>query len=108
MAQSILILTIITLGTVLGDYWIKLATTQPQGLISPTFILGAVVYGSTAIGWFFLMRSHSLAVIGVVYSAATMIMLAALGTVMFNETLTPRDWLGLGLAIASVLVMRPD
>jgi drug/metabolite transporter (DMT)-like permease len=108
LAYSITILALISLFTVLGDYWIKLSTTRPDGLASPVFILGALVYGSTAIGWFFLMRSHSLALIGVVYSAVTMIMLAALGYVMFKETLALRDWLGLSLAVAGVLVMRHD
>ena len=67
---------------------------------------GVAFYGSTAIGWYFLMKSHSLAEIGVVYSATTILLLAALGYFVFNESLGPRQIVGLILAIFSVLVMR--
>ncbi len=67
-----------------------------------------MLYGSPAIGWFFLMRSHSLAAIGVFYSAATIFLLAILGTVVFREPFGPREWLGLALAIAAVVVMSGE
>ena len=105
---TVLILTIVTALTLAGDYCIKLASGHQGGLASSTFLLGAVLYASPSIGWFFLMRSHSLAAIGVYYSAAVLILLAALGTLVFKEVLGLREIVGLSLAIASVVVMSHE
>jgi len=51
------------------------------------------------------MRTHSLAMIGVLYSASTIVLLAALGVFVFKEPFGWREVLGLSLAVASVLVM---
>jgi undecaprenyl phosphate-alpha-L-ara4N flippase subunit ArnF len=69
------------------------------------FALGALLYALPAAGWFLLMRSHSLAAIGVFYSAATLLLLAALGTLVFRESFGLREAAGVGLALAAVLVM---
>ena len=105
VAGWVVILTVITVATLIGDYCIKYATTQPEGMASPWFVVGALLYGVPAVGWFLLMREQSLALIGVLYSASTIIILAGLGYFAFGETLAPRDWLGLALAIAAVAVM---
>lgn len=77
----------------------------PGGLATPGFLLGMVLHALPAIGWFFLMRSHSLAAIGVFYSASIILLLSALGTFVFREAFGARDALGLALAVASVIVM---
>jgi len=102
---SLLILIGITGLTLIGDYCIKLASGAQSGLFSWTFVVGMVFYGLPAIGWFFLMRTHSLAAIGVFYSASTIILLAALGFFVFKEPFGWREALGLSLAVASVVVM---
>ncbi|MEM8570470.1 MAG: transporter [Pseudomonadota bacterium] len=103
--KSAILLVIVTAFTLCGDYLIKLASERTNGMHSTMFLLGAVFYGLPAFGWFFLMRSHSLAAIGVLYSASTMLLLAALGVFAFNESFGLREGLGLSLAIAAVLVM---
>ena len=89
-----------------GDYFIKVASARPDGLISIEFTIGVILYGATALGWYFLMKSHSLAEIGVVYSASTILLLAALGYFVFHENVGLRQVFGLILAILSVIVMR--
>lgn len=103
--KSVLILVAITLLTLVGDTCIKLASGVAGGLRTPVFALGMVLYALPAIGWFFLMRSHSLAAIGVFYSASTLVLLALLGTVAFREPFGLREVLGLTLAALSVVVM---
>lgn len=61
--KTVLILTGIIGVTLVGDYLIKLASQRPGGLTSVTFAVGALLYALPAIGWFYLMRSHSLAAI---------------------------------------------
>lgn len=105
---TVLILTVVTALTLAGDYFIKLASGNQDGLASTAFLLGAALYALPSIGWFFLMRSHSLAAIGVYYSAAVLVLLAALGYLVFKETLGAREIVGLSLALASVVVMSHE
>lgn len=108
MWASYLILAAITAFTLLGDYLIKVASDKDGGLLTWWFVGGALLYALPAIGWFYLMKSHSLAMIGVMYSASTILLLAALGYFVFKEALGWREVIGLTLAIASVAVMSHD
>jgi drug/metabolite transporter (DMT)-like permease len=105
---TVLVLTAVTALTLAGDYCIKLAAGEEEGLASKIFLVGAALYALPSIGWFFLMRSHSLAAIGVYYSAAVLVLLAALGHLAFKEPLGLREIMGLSLAIASVAVMSHE
>ncbi len=105
---SILILLTITALTLAGDYFIKLASLQTGGLTTAVFGAGIALYALPAVGWFFLMRSHSLAAIGVFYSAAVLILLAAMGALLFREPFGLRETLGVALAVASVVVMTHE
>jgi undecaprenyl phosphate-alpha-L-ara4N flippase subunit ArnF len=103
--KTALILTAIIAVTLVGDYLIKLASQRAGHPTSVTFLVGALLYALPAIGWFYLMRSHSLAAIGVFYSSATILILAGLGYFVFNEGFGLRELLGVSLAIAAVVVM---
>jgi drug/metabolite transporter (DMT)-like permease len=103
--RTALILIAIILVTLVGDYLIKVSSQKSSGLTTLSFIGGAVLYGLPAIGWFYLMRSHSLTAIGVFYSAATILILAGLGFFVFKEAFGLREALGISLAIAAVIVV---
>lgn len=105
MWVTLSILALITTMTLVGDYCIKLATHKDIGLYSSLFLVGAVLYGLPAVGWFFLMKSHSLAMVGVMYSASTLILLTLMGYIVFKESLGWRELCGLSLAISAVIVM---
>lgn len=106
--NQLLILTAIIALTLAGDWCIKIASGADRGLLHPIFAAGAVLYAMPAIGWLFLMRSHSLAAIGVYYSAAVLILLAVMGHVVFREAFGLREAVGVSLAIASVVVMSHE
>lgn len=103
--HPLLIVTILAVTTLAGDYLIKLSSQHPGGLTSHHFLLGALFYALPAVGWFVLMRSHSLAALGVYYSVSTLVMMALLGFFVFGERLSGRDLIGLALGIAAVVVM---
>lgn len=103
--NSYLVLAFCTALTLLGDYCIKISTEAAGGIRSPVFILGALFYGIPALGWFYLMSHHSLATVGVFYSASTIVFLAALGVIVFKEPLGWRDMMGVILAVSAVLMM---
>lgn len=107
MPTTYIVLGIVTLATLLGDYLLKKATTNPEGMSSGWFAAGTVTYGFLAIGWFVLMKSNSLATIGVMFSASTILLLTALGYFVFKEQFGMREALGVSLALLSVVLMSP-
>ena len=107
MPNSLLILGIVTAATLLGDYFLKTATTKPDGLLSGWFVGAVFIYAILAFGWFFLMKNNSLATIGVMFSASTILLLAALGYFVFKEQFGLREATGISLAILAVVVMNP-
>ena len=105
MTGSLILVILICAATLIGDFCIKIASDRPEGLMSVWFVAGIALYGLPAVGWFFLMRSHSLATIGVLYSAVTVVLLAALGYFVFAETINGRHVAGIGCAIAAFVLM---
>jgi small multidrug resistance pump len=92
---------------VLGDYFLKLASAREQPLQTSWFYLGFVLYASTAFGWVFVMSRLKLATIGVRYSVSLVLLLTAMGVVLFRESLNYFEVIGIVLAVASlVLLMR--
>ena len=92
---------------VVGDYFLKLASTREQPLRTGWFYLGFVLYASTAFGWVFVMKYLKLATISVLYSVSMVLLLTAVGVVLFRETLNAFELAGIILAVTSlVLLMR--
>jgi small multidrug resistance pump len=99
---------IVTMGFslwgVLGDYWLKLASTHEHSLKTSWCYSGVVVYASTAFGWVFVMKHLKLATISVVYSVPMVVLLTAIGVVCFREALNAYGIIGLVMAIAWLIL----
>jgi drug/metabolite transporter (DMT)-like permease len=63
------------------------------------------VYASTAFGWVFVMRHLKLATISVVYSISMVLLLTAVGVVLFGESLNRYELAGIVLAVASLVLL---
>ena len=89
---------------VLGDYFLKLASAREQSLRTSWFYLGFALYASTAFGWVFVMKHLKLATISVLYSVSLVLLLTAIGVVLFRESLNyfegDRDRVGRDIARA--------
>ena len=106
-ALAVLVTIAFSLIGVLGDYYLKLASQREHSLRSGWFYLGFALYASTAFGWVFVMKHLKLATISVLYSVSMVLLLTAIGTLAFRESLKPLEVVGIGLALASlVLLMR--
>lgn len=99
-----LAIMVIALITVLGDYFLKIASTGPSIRWLP-FIAGATIYGLTAFGWVYGMRHLKLATLGVVFAITMVLFMAALGTIVFRESLSYLELLGIVLAFAALLLL---
>jgi len=92
---------------VLGDYFLKLASARDQPLRTGWFYFGFALYASTAFGWVFVMQHLKLATISVLYSVSLVLLLTAIGVVLFHESLNYFEVTGIVLAVISlVLLMR--
>ena len=81
------------------------ASEQPNPLRSGWFYVGFAVYASTAFGWVFVMRHMKLAAISVVYSVTMILLLTALGVVIFREPLNRYEVAGLLMAVSSLVLL---
>jgi drug/metabolite transporter (DMT)-like permease len=90
---------------IVGDYFLKRASDEEQPLASRAFLVGLVLYASTAFAWVYLMRHLKLATIGVIYSVCMILLLAGMGVVFFGESLNRYEAAGIVLAILSILLL---
>src|SRR6478735_7326174 len=90
---------------VVGDYFLKLASGKEHALKAAEFYIGFVVYASTAFGWVYVMRHLKLATVGVVYCVSMVLLLTAIGVVVFKESLNGYEIAGLVMAVASLLLL---
>jgi small multidrug resistance pump len=90
---------------VLGDYFLKLGSREENSLRTPWFYIGFALYASTAFGWVYVMKHLKLATISVLYSISMVMLLTAVGVVIFQETLNYYEIAGLVMAIASLILL---
>jgi len=90
---------------VLGDAFLKLASAREQSLRTSQFALGFALYASTAFGWVFVMKHLKLATIGALYSVSMVLLLTAIGVLVFREPLGHRELLGILMAVGSLVLL---
>jgi len=104
-AIAVLVTIAFSVVGVVGDYFLKLASAHEQPLRTWSFYLGFVLYASTAFGWVFVMKSLKLATISVLYSVSMVLLLTAVGMVLFRESLNLLELTGIVLAVASLVLL---
>src|SRR5262249_49482566 len=102
---AILVTVAFSIVGVLGDYFLKLASAREQPLRTGWFYLGFALYASTAFGWVFVMKHLKLATISVLYSVSMVLLLTAVGVVVFRESLNSFELAGIVLAVASLVLL---
>ncbi|MDP2789427.1 MAG: transporter [bacterium] len=100
------IVIIVSVVTVIGDYFIKLSGGKADKVIDfKTFGLGLFFYILTAFGWFVVMKYFKLSTIGIVYGITTAILLVAVGVFYFKESLSFYEMVGIGLGILALILL---
>lgn len=108
MRQSTLAILVTMLFSaigVVGDSFLKLASEQPVPWRTRWFLIGFVLYASTAFGWVFVMQHLKLATIGVFYSVAMVVLLTAIGTFGFGERISAMEILGIAMGVGSLVIL---
>jgi small multidrug resistance pump len=101
----IFVSAILTFGAVLGDFFIKTGSNNRGALALRWLLVGAIIYGSTAFGWFFVFRHLKLATISVLFALWSMLALTFVGVVIFHEKLHAFEILGMILALFSIILL---
>lgn len=90
---------------IIGDTAIKMAADGNQPMWSGLVLSGCLLYGISALFWFFAMQHVSLVQAGVAYSMLTLLALAFIGAVWFGETLYAREYAGLACALLAMILL---
>jgi drug/metabolite transporter (DMT)-like permease len=107
--NAILIAFLIGIGlsaiTVLADALIKHSSLQNAFSGWQMLILGAIIYGLTAFGWFFVMRKIKLSTLGVLYGVSCIILLTLVSVFYFKEKITSLELFGILLGLVSLIIL---
>lgn len=101
----LLIVLSLELISVMGDYFIKKASLQAGWSGWRQLLVGGFIYGATAIGWFYVMRTFKLFTIGLIHSLLAIALSMLLSQLFFEEKMTSRDIVGILLGLASIILL---
>lgn len=102
---AVLITVLLAVAAVAGDYFLKLASSHKSPFTSWQFGVGMLIYGLSAVGLVCVMPHLNLAHLGAWYCVTMVLCLAILGTTVFGESLNLREWVGVGLAVVSLVLL---
>lgn len=102
---AIIVTVILALAVAVSDYFLKHASSSNNPFLNRNFFIGLIITALCTFGWVLVMPHLKLAYIGVIYSLTVVLSLCVVGVVFFDETLRPTEWLGVGLAISSLLLL---
>ncbi|NLT72090.1 MAG: transporter [Verrucomicrobiaceae bacterium] len=102
---AILVTVVLALAVAVSDYFLKHASASASPFANRNFVIGLLITALCTFGWVLVMPHLKLAYIGVIYSLTVVLSLCVVGVVFFEETLQPSEWLGVGLAISSLLLL---
>ncbi|OGH68609.1 MAG: hypothetical protein A3J66_01145 [Candidatus Magasanikbacteria bacterium RIFCSPHIGHO2_02_FULL_47_14] len=91
--------------TVFADVLVKHASSQEAFSGWRSLVLGAVIYGLTAMGWFFVMRRIKLSTVGVLYGVSCVVLLTLVSVFFFKEKISPMEMVGIFLAVTSLILL---
>ncbi len=104
-AVSIILALGLSVITVLADFFVKKSSLQQSFSGWPLLVLGAAIYGLTALGWFFVLRYMKLSTAGVIYGVSCILLLVFLSVFYFNEKISLIEMTGITMGIISVILL---
>jgi small multidrug resistance pump len=102
---AVLVTILLALAVPVSDYFLKVASSSKTPFLNWNFVLGLLITFFCTFGWVLVMPHLKLAYIGVIYSLTVVLSLCLVGAVFFDEQLKPAEWVGVGLAIASMVLL---
>jgi len=103
---AIILAIFLALVGVAGDFFVKLAGSGSKYLVIKWLIIGALIYGSTAIGWFYVYKRIKLSTSSVFYAISTVLFLTCVSVFYFKEKLNVYEIIGIATAIISLILLK--
>lgn len=97
-----LFIVALELISIFGDYLLKKASLQSGWAGWRQILLGGLIYGITAIGWFYVMRTFKLFTISVFHSLIVIALSILLSRFVFDEKISARELIGIALGLVSI------
>ena len=105
LAIAFLVGVLMTILTIIGDYFIKKATLQ-TGIEGWKFLtIAAIVWASSVIGWFFVFKKMKVTSIAILYNVSGILLLTLVGIFIFKEKVSSIEIVGLLMAIGSLIIL---
>jgi uncharacterized membrane protein len=91
--------------TILGDYFVKKSSLEAGYSGWKLLILGGLLYGISALGWFWVYRVTKVFTVGAIHSLGIIILTIFLSLVIFREKINLMEIAGLLLGIISLTIL---
>lgn len=102
---NIVIVFIVTASAIVGDIFLKNATTSEGSRHFLNIAAGVVIYAVVAFGFYYMYKLMEFSVTGVMYAVITILLSVGIGAVLFHEQISIYEWVGIGLALVSVFLL---
>lgn len=96
---------LLSLITVIADVLIKHSSLQSSFSGWKLLLIGALIYGLTAFGWFFVLRKIKLSTAGVLYAVSCVLLITLVSIFYFKEKITSSEIIGIIFAIISLILL---
>lgn len=104
--MTILLIIILTVVGVVGDFFLKLASGNPSKYLEwRYFLIGQILFTLTPFGWFFVLKNIKLSSLGIMYSLFTMLSFVIVGVFYFHEQLNVYEIIGILTAVVSLILL---
>ena len=91
--------------TILGDYFVKKSSLEAGYSGWKLLILGGLLYGISALGWFWVYRVTKVFTVGAIHSLGIIILTIFLSLVIFREKINLLEIIGILLGIISLTIL---
>jgi drug/metabolite transporter (DMT)-like permease len=91
--------------TIWGDFLIKKASLMDGFSGWRILLFGGIVYGFSALGWFFIFRTNKFFTVGAISSFGIIILSILLSLFVFDEKINRWEVVGLVLGIISLVIL---
>lgn len=103
--KSIIISLLMVLITIVGDYFVKKASMYKEFYGWKFLLLGGLLYGVSAIGWFYVYRIAKVFTVGAIHSFGIIILTLLLSLVVFGEKINFLEIIGMFLGIVALVIL---
>jgi len=104
MNNWIIFLVLILTGMLLsGDYLIKYAVGKVNPV--PYLISAGIMWCLSIYGWYITVQYNRIAIVGILFAMFSLIGTTCIGVFGFGERLSVSEWVGLGMALAALVLL---